>query len=259
MDKRIGAQYFTIRAHLKTIEDFEVSCQKIKEIGYKLVQISGTPLPAKEMREVLDKYGLEVVCSHRKFHEFMENLDEIIEYNKTLGAELCGIGSMPPEALETCESLTQFITDANRVGAELRKEGLYFGYHNHAKEYGKMEDGKLIMDRLIEETDSESFYFIFDTYWALVGGKCPVDEIERLGKRLMLVHFKDYCVDRFDSKTALMTEIGNGNLNWDKIIPACEAAGVRWAVVEHDKNHIDDDPFKSLEVSYQYLITRGFC
>ena len=47
MDKRIGAQYFTIREHLKTMEDFELSCQKISEIGYKLVQISGTPLPSK--------------------------------------------------------------------------------------------------------------------------------------------------------------------------------------------------------------------
>ncbi|MBQ4563185.1 MAG: hypothetical protein IJA58_01745, partial [Lachnospiraceae bacterium] len=52
---------------------------------------------------------------------------------------------------------------------------------------------------------------------------------------------------------------GNGNLNWDKIIPACEAAGVRWAVVEHDKHHLDDDPFKSLKVSYDYLVTKGFC
>lgn len=258
MDKRIGAQLFTIKAHMKTIEDFEVSCKKLADIGYKIVQVSGTKLPAKEMREVLDKYGLSVVSSHRKFHEFMENLDEIMEYNKTLGAELCGIGGMPAEALEDSASLTKFIADAAHVGEELRKEGLYFGYHNHAKEYGKI-GGKLVMDRLIEETNPETFFFIFDTYWAQVGGKSPVDEIERMGNRLMLAHFKDYMVEHHDSKTPLMTEIGNGNLNWNKIIPACEAAGVRWAVVEHDKHHIDDDPFKSLKVSYDYLTTKGFC
>jgi len=74
MDKRIGAQYYTIREHLKTMEDFELSCQKVAAIGYKIVQISGTPLPAKEMREVLDKYGLSVVTTHRKFDDFKANL-----------------------------------------------------------------------------------------------------------------------------------------------------------------------------------------
>lgn len=258
MDKRIGAQLFTVRKYMKTIEDFDASCKKIADMGYKIVQVSGTKLPAKEMREILDKYGLKVVCSHRKFYEFMENLDEIIDYNKTLGAELCGIGGSPEEALEDSASLTKFIAEATRVGDVLRKEGLYFGYHNHAKEYGKI-DGKLVMDRLIEETNPETFFFIFDTYWAQVGGKSPVDEIERMGNRLMLAHFKDFMVERYDSKKPLMTEIGNGNLNWNKIIPACEAAGVRWAVVEHDGHHMDDDPFKSLKASYDYLVTKGFC
>lgn len=258
MDKRIGAQYFTLREHLKTIEDFDLSCKKVAEIGYKIVQISGTPLPAKEMREVLDKYGLSAVSSHRKFPDFLEDLDEIIDYNRTLGAELCGIGSMPHECIENSATLSQFIADANRVSEELRKEGLYFGYHNHALEYAKI-DGKLIMDRLIEETDPELFYFIFDTYWAQVGGKTPQEEIARLGKRAMMVHFKDYCIDRFERKTAKMAEVGNGNLNWDEIIAACEAAEVRWAVVEQDSNHVDGDAFKALKFSYDYLTGKGFC
>ena len=247
MDKRIGAQYFTIREHLKTMEDFELSCQKIAGIGYKLVQISGTPLPAKEMREVLDKYSLGVVTSHRKFDDFLADLDEIIDYNKTLGSILCGVGMMPLDRIETSETLSQFIAEANRVSEELRKENLYFGYHNHALEYAR-----------IDETDPEQFNFLFDTYWAQVGGVTPQDEIRRLGKRAMAVHFKDYMIDRFERKTAKMTEVGQGNLNWEEIILACEEAGVRWALVEQDTNHVEGDSFKSLKMSYDYLITKGF-
>lgn len=257
MDKRIGAQYFTIREHLKTMEDFELSCQKISEIGYKLVQISGTPLSAKEMGEVLDKYSLGVVTTHRKFDDFLADLDEIIDYNKTLGSTLCGVGMMPIDRIETSATLSQFIAEVNRVCEELSKENLYFGYHNHALEYAKV-DGKLIMDRLIEETDPEQFNFIFDTYWAQVGGVTPQDEIRRLGKRAMAVHFKDYMIDRFERKTAKMTEVGQGNLNWDKIISACEESGIRWALVEQDTNHAEDDPFKALKMSYDYLATKGF-
>ena len=49
MDKRIGAQYYTIRDYARTLEDFEESCRKVREIGYQTVQISGTPLKASVM------------------------------------------------------------------------------------------------------------------------------------------------------------------------------------------------------------------
>jgi len=41
MDKRIGAQLYTIREFCKTLEDFDESCKKVSEMGYKVVQLSG--------------------------------------------------------------------------------------------------------------------------------------------------------------------------------------------------------------------------
>ncbi len=83
-------------------------------MGYKIVQISGTPLKASDMKPILDKYGLEVVLTHGQWKDFRENLEDVIEYNKTLGSELCGLGMMPFE-------------------------------------FSKL-DGKYVMDRLVEET-----------------------------------------------------------------------------------------------------------
>ncbi|MBP3567540.1 MAG: hypothetical protein J6K04_00095, partial [Lachnospiraceae bacterium] len=88
MDKRIGAQYFTLREFIQTVEDFEETCRKVSEMGYKIVQISGTPLKAADMKPILDKYGLEVMLTHRSWKDFRENLEDVIEYNKTLGNEL---------------------------------------------------------------------------------------------------------------------------------------------------------------------------
>ena len=82
MDKRIGAQLYTIRDFMKTIEDFDASCKKIKGMGYKIVQISGTPLEAKPMKEVLDKYDLKCVVTHLPYQQFRDNLDYVIDYNK---------------------------------------------------------------------------------------------------------------------------------------------------------------------------------
>ena len=55
LDRRIGAQYYTLREQIKTIEEFDETCRQVKEIGYQIVQISGCPLGAAEMKEVLDK------------------------------------------------------------------------------------------------------------------------------------------------------------------------------------------------------------
>ena len=60
MDKRIGAQYYTIRDFCQTLDDFEKSCEKVSKIGYKTVQLSAivpeypifmgrTTIPMKDM------------------------------------------------------------------------------------------------------------------------------------------------------------------------------------------------------------------
>ena len=253
MDRRIGAQYYTLREHIKTIEDFEETCKKVKEIGYKIVQISGTPLGAKEMKAVLDTYDLKVVVTHRNFKDFVENPEEIISYNKTLGCELCGVGSMPGEYRGSKEGIDKFIKEANEAAKKLKEAGLYFGYHNHAFEFAKF-DGKMVMECLIEETDAEVVKFIVDTYWLQVGGVNPAKYIKRIGERAMAVHFKDLLATT-DNKQ-VMAEVGQGNLNWDEIIAACDEAGTKWALVEQDV--CQRDPFESMQMSYEFLKTKGF-
>lgn len=255
MDRRIGAQYYTLRASIKTIEDFDKTCRKVKEIGYKIVQISGTPLSAAEMKAVLDKYDLKVVVTHLDFNDFLNNLDEVIEYNRTLGCELCGVGSMPMSYRNSVEGLNQFIKELNEVAAKVRENGMYMGYHNHAFEFAKLDERRT-MDRLIAETDPELVKFIVDVYWLQIGGVNPAEFIRKLGERAMAIHFKDLCINPNKNFDVDMAEIGEGNLDWDNIISACDDAGAKWALVEQDI--CNRDPFESMKMSYDYLQTKGF-
>lgn len=257
MDRRIGAQMFTLRDHCKTVEDFDKTCQRVKEMGYKTVQISAVPLKAEEIRPVLDKHGLVALTSHRSGTDFFAKVDEVIEYNKILGCDLCGLGGMSSEAHESKESLDKFIKDINAVCEKIKKAGMYFGYHNHAFEFSTI-DGKRIIDRLIEETDPEVFKFIVDVHWVQYGGMDPARFIEKLGERAMAVHFKDYGIVLTDRSERVIKEVGYGNLDWDSIIEACDKAGTRWAFVEHDNTWTNDDPFLSMKMSYDFLTTKGF-
>ena len=263
MDKRIGAQLFTVREFLRSNEDFDNTCRIISDIGYKTVQVSGTPLDAKTIRKILGKYHMKALLAHLPFDKFTKKLDWVIDYNKTIGSDLCGLGMMPQEYMSSIDELKEFIKKANKICEVLKTENMYFGYHNHSIEFARI-GGRTVFDILVSETDPEVFNFIVDTYWLAAAGIDAAKCIRKLGKRAMAVHFKDCKTDIDDWQHMKMCEVGEGNLDWDDIIAACEEAGTRWALVEQDTNWVPDNrfengnPFKSLRKSYEFLTTKGF-
>lgn len=251
MDQRIGAQLFSVRDFCKTAEEFEQTLQKLKKIGYKVVQLSGISweIPANTIKELCDKYGMTVACTHMPMDFYEEKMDWVIDYHKTVGAKVAGIGGIWGECRENLENLRATIQKMNGFDKELKEAGLRFGYHNHMFEFIKYE-GKHMYDYLIEEG---TFDFILDTCWVAAAGLNPATLIQKLGKRASMIHFKD--LKPLPDNTATYCEIGQGNLDWDEIIKACDQA--EFALVEQDK--CPGDPFDSLEISYQYLKTKGLC
>ncbi len=254
MEKLIGAQLFTVRDYMDTIENFEKTCQKLAEIGYKIVQVSGTGLDARAMREVLDRYDIRVGATHQSFDTFVNEPEKVIEYNKTLGSPVCGIGIMPEPYRQNADTLSDFIEKANCAIEKIEDGELIVAYHNHAFEFLK-RDGVSIMDRLMKESNLS---YIIDTYWLQVAGLNPATHIRKAGDKAGIVHFKDVCVDPETPTLSRMCEVGEGNLDWDEIIKACDDSAARWAFVEQDWC-FDKDPFDCLKTSYGNMTKKGFC
>lgn len=249
MSIKIGAQYYTIRETCQTIEDFDASCKKVADIGYKYVQLSGIGnFEASEIKPIIDKYGLEVVCTHRPAVNYLENLDKEIEFHKTLGTKICGLGAMPDFNAKP-ETLKKFVENFTAVADKLAQNGLTFAYHNHAFEFEKT-DGKYAFDIITEA--STNFKFILDVYWLAFAGINPAKFIKKYADTIACVHFKDLKIVDNAPKYA---EIGQGNLEWDEIITACEEVGVEYALVEQDI--CDGDPFDSLKISHDFLKSKG--
>ena len=110
------------------------------------------------------------------------------------------------------------------------------------------------MAYLMEHTTPQELAFTLDTYWVHWGGGEVMDWIDRLAGRIPRVHLKDMVAD--GQKEQHMEAAGSGNLPWQKILPALEQAGVRYALVEHD-NCYGEDPFACLEKSYRFLRAQG--
>ncbi|RYG56885.1 sugar phosphate isomerase/epimerase, partial [bacterium] len=144
-----------------------------------------------------------------------------------------------------------FVTDAEPVIAKLKAAGIKFGYHNHAFEFERygFENGEPVtfFDVFINSSNPDLMLEL-DLYWISHAGVNPERIIERSAGRIPFIHIKDKEVV---SKEPRMAPIGEGNLDWANLIPACAKAGVEWIAVEQDTCY--RDPFDCLKSSFEYL------
>ena len=132
--------------------------------------------------------------------------------------------------------------------------GQILTYHNHNHEFVKF-DGETILDIIYNNTDKTFVQGEIDCYWIQAGGGDCVEWIEKLSGRMPMIHLKDYGVEiEGDVTNAVkIKEIGQGNLDWKRIIGAAEKTPIEWYIIEQDNNWMDDDPFKSVAVSLRYV------
>lgn len=250
---RVGAQLYTIRQFTKTLEDIAASMKKIKEIGYNAVQVSAFgPVDPRKVKDIMDAEGLTICATHIGYDRLKNDLQGVIEQHKLWNCKYVGLGAMPPEYAKSAEGYVKFAKEASEIARVLADNGLRFIYHNHNFEFMKF-DGVTGLEILLNETDPEVFDFEIDTYWVQAGGASPVEWIKKVKGRMKVVHFKDMGVD--SNRQQVMTEVGEGNLNWPDIIDACVETGVEWAMVEQDV--CQRDPFESLAISLNNLKKLG--
>jgi sugar phosphate isomerase/epimerase len=252
----LAAQLYTIRQFTQTMEGFAASMQKIREIGYTAVQVSGIgPISNEDVKRIVDAQGLVICNTHISYDALWNHLDEVIEQHRLWNCKHVAIGSMPDEFRGTESGFRRFAAEASRVGEKLAQAGLTFSYHNHSFEFVRF--GKQTgLEILYEASDPRYLRAEIDTYWVQHGGSDPAAWIRRLKSRMPVVHFKDMAVQAEGwNVQPVMAEVGEGNLNWPEILKACREAGVEWYAVEQDV--CQRDPFESLKISFTNLQAMG--
>ena len=252
-DTVIAAQLYTVREFTQTAKGIAETYRKVKAMGYDAVQNSGFgPIGPGEVRRMADGEGLTICATHVGFEALRDDAEAMIEMHRTLGCENVAIGGLPGDyRAEGATGLTRFARDAEAVGRRLAAAGLTFSYHNHSWEFEKY-DGRLALDIIYEDSDPRYVLAELDTYWVQHGGGDPAAWIDKLADRIRLLHLKDMAMR---GREQMFAEIGEGNLNWARIIESARGAGVRWYIVEQDT--CERDPFESLEISLKNLQAMG--
>lgn len=247
---QVAVQLYTLRESCQNELDFARTLDRVREIGYQAVQVSGVSgdIPATTIRRLIEERNL-VCCATHENGDLIRRSPEVIA--DRLDALDCKITAYPwPANVDfTSEaSVASLIADLDHSGAVLAARGQVLSYHNHAHEFYRL-DGRTVLERIYAETSRENVAAEIDTFWVQAGGADPVEWIHRVKGRIPIVHLKDYRV--LPDGTRDFAEIGNGNLDWKAIIAACDAAGVRWFAVEQDS--CPGDPFESVRQSFEFI------
>ena len=256
MKPQLAVQTYTIREFTKTRRDLASSLAKIAALGYPAVQLSAVgamsgdaPEVTPELaRKMLDDNGLQCIATHRSWESLAGQTAREIDFHQILGCDFAAIGGLPGsyQALGKA-GFEAFLSDSVSVIAQLKAAGVRFGYHNHDWEFERASSKETLFDTFIE-TGGPDFYLELDLYWASHAGLNPERLVERCHGRVPVIHVKD---KEMIGNEPVMAPVGEGNLDWAHLLPACTAAGVEWLTVEQDEYR--RDPFDCLRSSLEFL------
>jgi len=251
MASSIAAQMYTLREFLKTPSDIAATMKRVREIGYEAVQLSGLGMIMPlDLKRILDDEGLQAVITHVSVDRLLHDFDALVDEHKLWHCPNVAIGGLPAEYRGSKDGYLTFAGIASEIAHRLKEHDLTFSYHNHSFEFAKF-DGKTGLAWFYEKADPLVLAEI-DTYWVQHGGGDPADWCARMKDRMLVVHVKDMVMLEGQQT---MAEVGEGNLNWPRIIYACRQAGVQWYAVEQDVCH--RDPLESLAISLRNLKAMG--
>jgi sugar phosphate isomerase/epimerase len=270
---RLGMQVFGVRELL--LKDPQRVLKQLADIGIRNIELFD-PATLKTYVPIINDLGMKPLCTHflpgyitGKWDTVKKigmappenyRFENIVEDCATHGVKYLGIAIMMPEERQSLDDYKRFAELANQHGEISQKAGVQLYYHNHSFEF-KPENGTLPFDEMLNTFDPQLVKIELDVFWATIAHHDPLTWINKLGDRLLFVHMKDlkketpldYSV--FDVDQAAFLEIGDGIIDFKKILEAAKSAGVQYAFLDQD--HTQLDKFESVKKSYAHLKSLG--
>ncbi|MBS6474731.1 MAG: sugar phosphate isomerase/epimerase [Clostridiales bacterium] len=227
---KTGIQLYTCRNEF--FADKKATFERLAKMGYDGVEFfMGFDMPAKELKGLLDDYGLQPCGWHTGLH-LLENelIYSTMEYHAAIGNRYIGV-TLPRDLMDTAEKCTQLNERFAKIEQTLSQNGFVFEYHNHWWEFEPIETGELPYD-LIFGTNPKICTQL-DVGNALKGNAKAFDYLRKYPDRSPCVHMKPYsAADGFNC------DIGKDDVDWKPIVDHCYAHGTKWFIFEHEQADI---------------------
>jgi sugar phosphate isomerase/epimerase len=250
----VGLELYTVREQLA--KNFAGTLSEVATIGYKTVELSGFfGETAPEIKRLLASDGLTCPAAHYGISDIETAWEQRIEDAQVIGMRYMVLPGLPESMRGSVDGYKRAAEFLNKTGAQCRKAGIQFAYHNHNVDFEKF-NGVVAFDVMLEQTDPSLVQFEMDCFWVTRAGYDPVAYMERYPGRFPLLHIKDEKPGYPPTATghtpaAAFTEVGRGKINWKRIFMAAPKGGLKYFFVEQDE--CDVPPMKAIKISYKYL------
>ncbi len=268
---RVGLQLYSVKQEMAN--DMENTIKAVADMGYDFVEFAGYfGRTAEQVREMLDKCGLECISVHQNPTLFWDEGQSAIEYIKTIGAKYSAIPHY--DINEFRNNWSDTIKKFTSLGEDLRKNGIQLLYHNHDFEFEKA-DGEYIFDKLFKEVSDDLMLPQIDTCWVHYAGENPAEYVLKYKGKIDALHLKDFVCENLGAgpvyeligkdgtaqkgKTReengfMYKPLGRGIQDIPAILDAAEKAGVKYLIVEQDDSP-EMPPLEAAKISRDYLKT----
>jgi sugar phosphate isomerase/epimerase len=252
--KDIGLQLYSLRDSMKA--DVLGTLKQVADIGFTTLEAANYSegkiygMTPKEFKKAVNGLGMKMTSAHlggpiytKETHsEAMNWWKKALEDHIEVGCKFIVKPSMPiPKTLDELKIWCDFY---NAVGEMTSAAKVQFGFHNHNREFEKIE-GEIMYDYMINHTDPQKVFFEMDVYWLMKGGYNPVDYMNKYTNRFPVLHIKDE------------KEIGESSLiDFKSIYETAYKNGLKDSFVEVERYNFE--PLESVRKSYEFLQSASY-
>jgi sugar phosphate isomerase/epimerase len=264
---RYGSPTFLFRDICKN--DLLGVLTNIAGCGFEGVELFGMfGVDPKSIRKRCDDIGLQVMCDHIPYNDFVSETDKIIEERALLGTPYITIDCFPEDKVPGAVNFSEAAEQIERIGSKCKKSGLTLLYHNQGFDLIDKVDGKTILEVLLDTIPHEYLSFQPDLGWIALGGGDPEYLLDKYRDRCPIIHLKDYyssgplllrCASILGYKRGgkeysdfEFRPTGYGIMNFAKLMPKVLACNPKWIVADHDLSY-ERDSLADLKASLEYV------
>jgi sugar phosphate isomerase/epimerase len=257
---KMGLQLFTVRADMA--KDATGTLKKVREIGYQDLEIYGYNgdagtyynMKSADFKKLLDDTGLTTTSGHYDFAKYFNQpvdalkkyVDQCIVGAKILNQKYITWPWLAPES-RSLEHFKELVVKLNMIGEQVTKAGLGFAYHNHDFEFID-HNGQTGYEIVMNETDPKLVKLQIDLYWVMHSSKKSPAELFALQPgRFVMWHIKD-----MDKVSRDYSELGNGSIDFTKILPDAKKSGLEYYYIEQGGN-FQHNPIQSITDSAAFF------
>lgn len=243
--QNVGIQLYSVRKDM--LADAPGTLKKLAAIGFKNLESAGSEkgsyygLQPKEFKNMASGLGMKLLSGHVHIDQnWQKTVDEASESGQTY--LICSV--MPAEG-QTVSNYKHAAEVFNKCGETAAKSNLVFGYHNHDSEFEK-ENGQVLYDVLLKETDPAKVKFEMDLGWLIVTGNEPATYFAKYPGRFPLWHLKD-----MNKAGKHSTEFGKGDVDLKVLLAQAKASGMKNYFVEQEEYTLT--PLAAMQYDFDYL------